>query len=30
MIVEPAARDEFLALMQETYGAAMPAAELEW
>lgn len=30
MIVEPARRDEFLALMQETYGAAMPPAEFDW
>jgi hypothetical protein len=30
MIVEPAARDEFLALMGETYGAAMPAPEFDW
>ena len=30
MIVEPAARDEFLALMQETYGSAMPGPEFDW
>jgi GNAT superfamily N-acetyltransferase len=30
MIVEPARRDEFLALMQETYGAAMTPAEFDW
>ncbi len=30
MIVEPAGRDEFLALMKETYGAAMPEAEFDW
>lgn len=30
MIVEPAGRDEFLALMQETYGSAMPPAEFDW
>ena len=30
MIVEPARRDEFLALMAETYGAAMPDAEFDW
>lgn len=30
MIVEPARRDEFLALMQETYGAAMAPAEFDW
>ena len=30
MIVEPAQRDEFLALMQETYGAAMSPAEFDW
>jgi GNAT superfamily N-acetyltransferase len=30
MIVEPAARDEFLALMQETYGSAMPPDEFDW
>lgn len=30
MIVESAARDEFLALMQETYGSAMPEAEFDW
>lgn len=30
MIVEPARRDEFLALMQETYGAAMSPAEFDW
>ena len=30
MIVEPAGRDEFLALMGETYGSAMSAAEFDW
>lgn len=30
MIVEPAGRDEFLALMTETYGAAMTPAEFDW
>ena len=30
MIVEPAGRDEFLALMRETYGSAMPPAEFDW
>ncbi len=30
MIVEPARRDEFLALMQETYGQAMTPAEFDW
>jgi hypothetical protein len=30
MIVEPAAPDEFLALMQETYGSAMSRAEFDW
>ena len=30
MIVEPAAREEFLALMQETYGTAMSPAEFDW
>jgi GNAT superfamily N-acetyltransferase len=30
VIVEPARRDEFLALMQETYGAAMTPAEFDW
>ena len=30
MIVGPAARDEFLALMQETYGSAMSPAEFDW
>ena len=30
MIVEPAPRDEFLALMQETYGSAMSEAEYDW
>jgi GNAT superfamily N-acetyltransferase len=30
MIVAAAARDEFLALMRETYGSAMPAAEFDW
>ena len=30
MIVEPAQRDEFLALMQETYGAAMSPTEFDW
>jgi GNAT superfamily N-acetyltransferase len=30
VIVEPAGRDEFLALMQETYGTAMPGAEFDW
>ena len=30
MIVEPAGRDEFLGLMQETYGSAMSPAEFDW
>jgi hypothetical protein len=30
VIVEPAQRDEFLALMQETYGQAMTPAEFDW
>jgi GNAT superfamily N-acetyltransferase len=30
MIVESARRDDFLALMQETYGEAMSPAEFEW
>jgi GNAT superfamily N-acetyltransferase len=30
MIVEPAGRDEFLALMTETYGTTMPEAEFDW
>lgn len=30
MIVEPAGRDEFLALMVETYGESMSAAEFDW
>ncbi len=30
MIVEPARRDEFLALMQETYGEAMSPVEFDW
>jgi GNAT superfamily N-acetyltransferase len=30
VIVEPARRDDFLALMQETYGKAMPPAEFDW
>jgi GNAT superfamily N-acetyltransferase len=30
MIVEPAQRDEFLALMQETYGSSMSAPEFDW
>src|SRR4051794_28166548 len=30
MIVEPAQRDEFLALMQETYGTAMTPDEFAW
>jgi len=30
VIVEPAGRDEFLALMQETYGAAMSEEEFDW
>ena len=30
MIVEPAGRDGFLALMQETYGEAMSPAEFDW
>jgi GNAT superfamily N-acetyltransferase len=30
VIVEPARRDEFLALMSETYGSAMSAAEFDW
>ena len=29
MIIEPARRDEFLALMQENYGAAMSPDEFE-
>lgn len=30
MIVEPARREDFLALMRETYGSAMTAEEYEW
>lgn len=30
MIVEPAGRDEFLALMRETYGSAMREEEFDW
>jgi GNAT superfamily N-acetyltransferase len=30
VIVEPAERDEFLALMGETYGSAMSQAEFDW
>lgn len=30
MIVRPCGREDFLALMQETYGAAMSAAEFDW
>jgi len=30
VIVEPAQRDDFVALMEETYGRAMTAAEFEW
>lgn len=30
MIVESAGRDEFLALMRETYGSAMSPAEFDW
>src|SRR5262249_62405379 len=30
VIVEPAGRDEFLALMRETYGEAMSQAEFDW
>jgi GNAT superfamily N-acetyltransferase len=30
MIVEPARRDDFLALMRETYGSAMSADEFDW
>jgi GNAT superfamily N-acetyltransferase len=30
VIVEPAGRDEFLALMQDTYGAAMSPGEFDW
>ncbi len=30
MIVEPAQRDEFLALLQETYDSAMSPAEFDW
>jgi GNAT superfamily N-acetyltransferase len=30
VIVEPARRDDFLALMQETYGSAMAPAEFDW
>ena len=30
MTVEPAGRDEFLALMEETYGAAMSPREFDW
>src|SRR5262249_7478061 len=28
--IEPAGRDEFLALMRETYGSAMSEAEFDW
>jgi hypothetical protein len=30
VIVEPAGRDDFLALMHETYGSAMTPAEFDW
>jgi GNAT superfamily N-acetyltransferase len=30
VILEPARREEFLALMQETYGSAMTPAEFDW
>ena len=30
MIVAPATREEFLALMEATYGSAMPSAEFDW
>src|SRR3954452_24390101 len=30
MILVPAGREEFLALMEETYGSAMPADEFDW
>src|SRR5579864_1828338 len=30
MIIAPAGRDEFLALMQESYGEAMSPAEFDW
>jgi len=30
VIVRPCGREDFLALMQETYGSAMPAAEFDW
>ena len=30
MIVDAAGRDEFLELMRETYGSAMPAGEFDW
>src|SRR5690348_7611853 len=30
MVVEPARRDDFLALMQETYGQAMSPGEFDW
>src|SRR6476469_7496304 len=30
MIIEPAQREEFLALMGETYGSAMTSAEFDW
>jgi hypothetical protein len=30
VIVEPAGRDDFLALMEETYGSAMSAEEFDW
>ena len=30
MLVLPAGREEFLALMEETYGSAMSAAEFDW
>lgn len=30
MIIRPCGRDEFLALMQETYGSAMSPAEFDW
>jgi hypothetical protein len=30
MVIEPARRDDFLALMQETYGSAMSVKEFDW
>ena len=30
MIVRPAEREDFLALMEETYGTSMPPAEFDW